>query len=997
MLRRLAPLSSLTLLALLTLLAIAPAQAQHRTPVRMPAKQTSSGAGGSNRGSVALTRTVNQPAGTTTPAKAFWQLGQPFKPGEVPGGDIVTATLSGSPVRVRACNEAGGVLLHADGSWRWARLLVDYSGQTIAPGSGATLAFTAASGSWGATSTRTNADWEALGDRVTLTNLVTSAPPRTGLWSQPAGTWTATFDGGSTNTQITQICANDLGIQVEVKANFVNGSTTQAALRAVMDYWVTENTDGSLGPVASKGPFVEDMQAFKPNFANYSYDLAYLRGGTPVRSMTGVQQAGMTSMVMPRLDGQWDWTANDPNAVVTQDYTLVRATKTIPPFTSGIAFTGGDTALNIYANAPITAEGGGTFSTGYPTSNAASSIIYGLLPTAVDFIGNLGGLSGIALNTTYWTCGKGAGQFAIYDTLAHAAAALVFGPATRRYECSGTLGQIVPAGAYSRGGLTAELVVAPTQGGVFDWGMSSPGSRPDISWPSEWGADYLVGNTRAWQHVARVQAYTMWGIPQYVINDATGCVPSLMDTAGTPATGTNCAGGAGLGVAKPNATWANAQSYSGDINGANGPIAAGLSCANGVCTTKGAGPTVNGPAWGARFPDGSTADVNGQHWPGAVSYIVWLLEGDHYLQDQIIQSGNRGIANSYNPDLRNLTIGGKTYYGTILTFYYSGTNRGAGWSERDAANAMFAAPEGSAEQTYFRNEQASNVAAYQAYSAHEGVNFTSLGLVTDDDTGGKASYGDSHASFYHHFFYDYVMQSLGMAAVMDGEFLPGIDAIADGSMAIENSLYNNGCGFFGDVYNIGVQINDAGSLPLKYSTLDDIGLDFNLGSFKYSGNTITSSRPFRAPYDSRTMFVFAPGWKFRPLNFDANGDAPLKSAPSPLVDGTDYYIVGAPTSTTFQVSASPAGPPITFTGNVTNGGGIVIPTPAGNCPPTGSYWSNAGIPDSYLMQGIAALGIATARGVSAASSAYRAATGRARPALPAICATEAMWCMGSSF
>ncbi len=42
-----------------------------------------------------------------------------------------------------------------------------------------------------------------------------------------------------------------------------------------------------------------------------------------------------------------------------------------------------------------------------------------------------------------------------------------------------------------------------------------------------------------------------------------------MDSTGTPTTGTNCIGGAGLGAAKPNAAWTNAQDYSNDINGGN--------------------------------------------------------------------------------------------------------------------------------------------------------------------------------------------------------------------------------------------------------------------------------------------------------------------------------------------------------------------------------------------------------------------------------------------
>ncbi len=204
--------------------------------------------------------------------------------------------------------------------------------------------------------------------------------------------------------------------------------------------------------------------------------------------MPGVQQAGMTSMVMPRVDGQWDWTANDPQAVVTQDYTLVRATRTIPPFASGIGFTGGASSLNVYSNAPITAVSAGTFATGYPVSNATSAIVFGMAATSIDFTGSLSGLSGMSLNTVYWTCFEGAGNFVIYDTFAHAQAALVFTPSSGSYACSGTAGRVVPTGFYSGSGLTAELAVAPTQGGIYSPEMSSPGSREKIIVVAvEWG------------------------------------------------------------------------------------------------------------------------------------------------------------------------------------------------------------------------------------------------------------------------------------------------------------------------------------------------------------------------------------------------------------------------------------------------------------------------------------------------------------------------------
>lgn len=161
----------------------------------------------SNGTTLALTRNFNQPTGTSTPASAFWMIGQPFhKTTDLPSGNSLTATLGGNPVRMGACQRKQEI----DGSVGWSQIMVDYSGQTITPGSNKSLVFTSAAGSW--TDTNPNSDaslqaqWTGLNDTVTIASVSTTS---TGGSDMNAGPYTATFNSSA---QITVMCTNPLEI-----------------------------------------------------------------------------------------------------------------------------------------------------------------------------------------------------------------------------------------------------------------------------------------------------------------------------------------------------------------------------------------------------------------------------------------------------------------------------------------------------------------------------------------------------------------------------------------------------------------------------------------------------------------------------------------------------------------------------------------------------------------------------------------------------------------
>lgn len=939
------------------------------------------GSAGGGGGSLSLVRTFNQPAGTTTPANAFWMIGQPVLAGSVPSGQIVSATLGGSAVRVADC-DAGGPMLHADGSTRWMRLLVDYSGQTITPGGSANLVLTPTAGSWPSTSSRSPADFKALDDTVTLANLTMPGGATGAGYTTPSGTWTADFSnvtgtGTGTIYQTTTVCTSPLGNLYEVKANFVNGSTTHVMLEAAMYYWVTQTSAGALGPVLSWGPFVENMQMYKTTPGEFLADITWLRGGTQQRKQLTVPIIPMTSAVMMRGDGQADWTASDPQVWVGQDYTKVRATQTILPLLSGISYTGNACCT---ASESITGVSGAIF-----TANLSGIFEGGFHPAvALEFNGSLGGLGGISLNTTYWACALNGTTFELFDSFTDAQSAW---SGTGAYGC-GTTGLITPTGTYSSGATIQQDVAPETSGGIFTIDMPGTGGAPSIGVFTEPGVAYLVGNTQAYERTARVTAYQMWSIPLWVINDATGCIPSLMNSAGTPTTGTNCAGGTGLGAAHNGDAWTAGEGtilFTKAFYGTGGP-----NVPTGITNT----------VWS---PDDG-------HFTGPDPYYVWLLEGSPYLQDFLVQNGNRATATywstgqPYNP--YQVAGTGPTFYDVVLASD-AANERGSHWSLRDISIGAYAAPQGSPEEAYFQNVLTSNAAYFAAYQTYEGTNYSNLGISANYDRGGIAVYDYYQSGFMH----DYGSMMIGLDAALDGEFVPGLVAMANNLPKWLVALYGSSaiCPYFSSTYTFNHATLDPGaSPPQQYvSSQSLIGFSFNglantPFSFSSGSNVVTAAASWLD--QTGTTMPIAVNDLVRFAN-STQDDGTANPAPSPFVDGTTYCVVSTTGTLTFNVApmgpdpthcSAGAGSIITASATATGVGGMMTPW-GQTCPPAPYAITTGSSTDSYIGYSAAGLGIAAARGVAGATTAWTNAEARLSPSAPGTCSGDAQYCIGDTW
>lgn len=923
-------------------------------------------------GQLALVRVFNQPSGTSTPADAFWTIGQPVPVGTWPSGNIVTAKLNGVSVRVNSCNEDNGMLTHADGSVRWARLLVDYSGQTIPAGGSSNLIFTVTPGSWSTSTTRTNSDWEALNDTVTLaptspaTTIQYSGTTGVSGYDSPAGTWTATFDGGSSNKIVT-VCTNALGRYVKVYANFVNSGVTHCQLRARMDYWVTEKSDTTLGPIESWGPFIDNTQLFVNSApctngsGGYIADATWKRGGVTQRTQAALPIHAMGIYTLMRPDAQGDWTASDPGVWVSQDYTKVRATKTIPPFISGVTYVGGEgyplsqaiTAVNTSTGVFTVGATSGLFQPAYHAANL------------IEFTGSLSSLTGISLNTSYWACAKSSTTFVLFQNVAQANTGFTNNGA---YACSSATGQIIPGGSYS-GGMTGELDIGPTEAGLWSTAMGAPSTIPDLSWPSEWGAAYVVGNTQGFQRQARIQAFVKGNIPMWVV-DTNQCVVSVLSSALTPATGTNCMGNTGLGPSRTSAQWTDRVAFGGGINV----------------------PSDGNNSVGIWFLEGS-------HWPGATEYMVWLLEGSEFLQDMVMQEGNRGASSRLAVFGRNGQVGGTgtSYTGLALNAFPPGSSRYGFWSFRDITNAAYAAPEGSAEQTLFRNVEQQNVDANLAYRTYKGANYASWGVyVNDDQWGQNATFGAFGAPYVSQFMQWYAQTSVGISAARDGEFITNLTSMFNPQMNVQMNSVN--CSFFSDAFTTDIATSDIGTAKpgTWISTIGDLGYDDGSGGLVYgfatTGNLITAPTTGWVS-DVLGTLPYVAGDKYRPLNWDADGGNRV-AAPTPFVDGTTYFptnISGA----TYNLSATNGGSTITVGANQTGVGGYMMPT-GQTCPASGMFRSITSNPDSYAAQEIAALGVAAADGISGASTALTNMQNR-MTTIPSIYSTEVNFAYGGTW
>jgi hypothetical protein len=847
---------------------------------------------------------------SSLPATAFWTFGQPFQPGEVPSGSIVSANLNGIPVPIGA----GAQKYHADGSLAWAQITADFSGISLLAGVGQTLTFIIGGGSWSNSTTRTNSDWSALLDTVELTNLSTTSTSNPDM--DGAGTWTATFDAGGTNT-IETYSSSPRGIYVSVKAQIKNGSTVHAYLVARMEYLVCQKADTSLGPIASRGPFIENIQMLKSNAESlnnpgqFTYDLNWKRNGVSQRSQLQVPHIAGSFACMPRYDGLWDWNTADPQIGITQDYNLTRKTKKTPPFLTGVSYTGSSSSL---PNNPIT---GIDTITGIFTISTVYNI-FGIQkgPISVGFTASVMPTGLSADPTIYWASYVSNSTFAVYDTYAHALA-------------GGSTGKVIPS--TSGTSVLVRPSIAPMNPASYQQYMPSSGGRFDLSWYSEWGTAYHFGNTPEFQRLARVMAHAYAGVPIMVLNDVTGKIPNFSNTSI-----------AGLGSTLTTTWWTTGPGQLSSSNLGGGTFATG---------------GVNG--W---FPDGA-------HEPGAVHYAVWVMEGGTVLRDLIMLMGARAIGTTPYQPQRNLVISGTTYYCSVCFTWAGATARAGAWNLREIVHGAFVAPNGGPEETYFRQVLSDNCSEFAAYQAYKGGNYSALGVIYYDETDYPPQTHQVGWPMMSGFMQSYMGFATSMAAILQGDFVSGLNTIATYNAKWNVGLYTSSFpAYYATAYSMSYCLSDSnvGASPGAYvSTPAQIGLGGDNMIFDYvsGSSTITFDGASALP-----PWTIAVGDTFRPFNYYCyDTSAPRNISPSPYVDGTNYVVTGIG-SGNFTVG-------VTAGATVIDCGGYFLPTGQPN-PGSGTLSGDQNSPDGYLAYHIAGLGVQSVFGATNASTAYTNALGR---------------------
>ena len=914
-------------------------------------------------GSIPLTRQFNQPAGTTTPADAFWLMGQPFKDGEAPAGTILTATLGGTPVKVRGCD----IQHHADGSMAEAWLWTDYSGQTISPGGSKTLQLTSVPGSWSTTTTRTTADWAALNIQLQITNLTTtgtSAPDMDG-----AGTWVASLQPG-TAVSVNALCTNDMGRVDQIVVNFVN-TVTHRMLRSRAFIFVAEKADGSLGPIAVLGPDIEDMQTFVTGPASFTYDVAYIVNGVTIRSYVGVNSLWGTSQWIGKPDAQWEWvTGTDPNLMVTQDYTLVRATHKIPPLLTGMPT--GNSYLGWYpANTAIT---GVNTTTGVFSTAAINGIVnptYRPIST-IEFFGT-SPPGGTAFGTPYWACYPNSTTFKIYNGFTNALAC-------------GATGQIIPTTAGTS--VSAQVDLAPDTWGQMSPDTSAPGERPEIGVDSEYAIGaYLIGNNAKWQRVGRVQAYVMMQAPSGWL-DTNGTVLSQESPAKTSTTLPNWVGGTGL-VSHINtfiSPGAGAGEVSSDING-------GVYAAGGI-----------GTIW-------SLGDANA-HYPDS-TFIIWLLEHSPFLEMFEIMDIQRAELNELPPSGRNAVVSGVQYNGIVLGYATPGEARAGYWSFRTLAHAYFAAPEGSAEKATLANVVNDNIDSFNAYRLVKNPSYrVIMPLIQDDHLSADTLLLDP--PYVSMFMSNFGAMSVADAMALIGDHFPSnLPTLAANQMALLVALQTQMCNYYSTSYNLVPGLSNVGTgapgnqVPISADTFITTPSEIGLGSNARATFTAGSPNITYSDGISNDIVQMAPGFKVKFLNYDSDSVllVTLASMPSGITAGVDYFIVSVTGKTSnsavIQISTTLGGPPIAAPSSttVTIGASLIV-DPSAACPATGTLLQTTSNPDDYLQQQRAGLGYAAAEGLTTAfgtaEAAYTAASARSTVVLSSFSALV-KWGIGDTW
>lgn len=895
-----------------------------------------SGGGGSP---LALQRLLNQPLGTTTPAAAFWTIGHPYKLGDVPSGEITTATLGGTSVRL----QGSALKMHGGGSLSWAQLYVDYSGVTIAPGSSAALVQTPVSGSWSTATSRTNAEVAALNHTIQITNLSTSgtsAPDMDG-----AGTWIATLDPTSGSNQVEVYAQGPVARHIKISAPFFNGATQHRYLYAVMEYVQYQTAGGAAGPIAYAGPYIANVWGFKTNPSQFTYDLNFLANGVSQRTEHGIPHCALAFAPFSHPLKAWEYTASDPQVWVSQDYTIARKTLKIPTFADGIVYAGDPTAPeSAVPSQTVTSITTGVFVVANTTPIFGSGTV---IPSAVQFTAS-SFPSPLAANTTYWALkGNSNNNFTLYDTLGHAIA-------------GGSTGQISPATIGT--GLTVVTVLGPTTPAGIGQNMPGTGARADISMLTEWGAAYTVAgassNPKALYDLGRVVARAFSGIPGgWLLAD----------------------GGTGGVLGKQVSYLSSGQTPVGFGTPTYGGVAGTITCTNGAGSQNSANlasPTGGTNQWA----------TDTEHFPNPV-YAVWLFEGGAFLRDMLWLAASKGVMYETFLVRRNMAVNGGTTRNGLTSFHTLGTvTRKGAWTWRDKFLAAYASSSGSDEETLFENylnNDASYFADYLAYKDPSGTTYAKLGWIFYDEGNYPPSPSQPVSNpTLEGFEMSYMGFVTAFGSMLYGDRVPAMNTIADFTAQLIAGFYNTSyCNYYATNYAWCASLSGltAASPGTYVSSVPEIGGNINGGSgiqFNYAANgnvTIVGSSEW-------TPNV---GDIFRPLPFDAWNDSTTPATPAQLNNFQDYFVVSG--GVTFTISATKGGSPITVLTPQSGCGGVMAADPA-SCPANNGGTLHQGQAltngDNYLMYQVAFAALQSVRGATGCATAYTNANNRSQASGP---------------
>lgn len=849
------------------------------------------GTGGGGGPTTIQTFTINNADTNPLPATALWSFYRTFARAAVPSGKTVQALVGGAsyPLGVIPINT------YPNGDLKQAQLTLNISGLSLAGGSSATLQLQSVTGARTSSSSRTTADWTALADTLEVTVNATSGASGVGM--NKAGTYIGAFDAGATNNVIVWgDCTN--GKIWKVRCKLVNTGDPHTFMTGWAEYFSFENA-GVAGPVMCRFQ-IRNAYGYlldpggTNGFAQFTYDLTWKRGGVAQQTITGIQQEPGTGswIAHSRGDGQGIWTANEPIIYLTESIAQFTGTRQVPPYITSTTYNiGGGSGVGQVVTTISTTTGSVTcsqnkFVTAFGTN--AQPVPFRMTAAAMP--------TGLSAATTYWAQSTGTNSFDIYDTRDHGSLAnspawvgggtYTIGQVRKNdtnpykfYKCT-TGGMAAGSGGPTGTGtgivdgtvvwdyVTAPIVpsttgtsvlvyhsYAPMGFGTATIALGSGGNRADIALLPEWDDARILGTDSVLerQRWSRTNAMAYLTTSRVCVLETTDRIPNLSSVAHGALTPT-----------KQTHNW------------------------------RATANRVGIPPWTTTDTFVQACDMT--HFPN-LSYLTYILEGGPLNQDSVIFGGNQSPGTSA---VKSVSVpGGATWPSVIIN---SVNPRESAWSFRNLLYAANCTNDGSDEQAYFKALVKMQGDFFADVMANASANFLLIGAF---GLGILSSNSCSEANYQNFYFGQTTCLGLFMFSD-DSSVNTNLLGLANHQLGVGIcGFYQNGLGYFTTSYrDMKTQGTATADLSTYVGSWNDVG--FAAGSSQlaaYNAGTGVVTTSGGAPF-----IGLANGDKFMPIINDmaipGSGPAP----PTPLVEGTWYYIRGISGTNpnyTFQLETSP--------------------------------------------------------------------------------------------